>query len=159
MNDDIVVNFTVVSEVSAAIVKAGKQGADKNRAGAESGGVVNNSSSSNPLPGYHLVDTRTEMEYAAGSIPAAIGFHWKNLFKEDGNLLHFPAVQAKFVSAGLNYTTDPQVGVVLYCAKGVRAAFMYMYLHHMGGNLLKLYPGSYAEWQALGGLTITHYHE
>lgn len=103
---------------------------------------------------FKLVDTRSREEYSGagdtdarpGHIPGALNVAWQDLVGRDGRLLRSDEEAAEiFAAAGIN----PADRVVAYCRTGVRAAVSYLAFKRLGFDV-RLYDGSYAEWERSG---------
>ena len=101
-----------------------------------------------------LVDTRSRVEYAGagdtdarpGHIPGAFNISWQDLVGRDGRFLRSAEEVRQMLSdAGI----QPADQVVVYCRTGVRAAVGYLALRRLGFHV-RLYDGSYAEWERSG---------
>jgi thiosulfate/3-mercaptopyruvate sulfurtransferase len=105
-------------------------------------------------PGVSLIDTRTDGEYvgagerhgmpSAGHIPGARQLQWEQLFREgDSPLLKDRAELRRLYAARVNAGDT----VATYCWVGYRASMTYFIARYLGYPV-KLYDGSYQDWQA-----------
>lgn len=113
-------------------------------------------------PGVALVDARSREEYTgrvaqlpkgpqlpmkrSGRIPGAVHVDWVNDLDPDrsGRLKPAPELLATYEAAGV--TRDKQV--ITYCRTGHRAAHSYLALRLLGYPDVRVYDGSWAEWNA-----------
>ena len=104
--------------------------------------------------GVKLVDTRTIDEYNGqsdadkkpGHIPGAVNIVWEEMVGESGKLVcSEEKARHLFESANIK-PSDP---VVAYCKIGARAAVGYLAFKRLGYDV-KLFDGSYAEWEKSG---------
>ena len=104
-------------------------------------------------PGVSLIDTRTDGEYvgagerhgmpSAGHIPGARQLQWEQLFRDgDSPLLKDRAELQRLYSARVNAGDT----VATYCWVGYRASMTYFIARYLGYPV-KLYDGSYQDWQ------------
>lgn len=108
---------------------------------------------SNP-GGLKLVDTRSREEYTGagdtdarpGHIPGALNVAWQDLVGRDGRLLRSDEELRQILSAAGIQQSDR---VIAYCRTGVRAAVSYLAFRRLGLDV-RLYDGSYAEWEQSG---------
>ena len=103
--------------------------------------------------GVSLIDTRTDGEYlgsgerhgmpSAGHIPGAHQLQWEELFRGgDSPLLKDRAELQRLYAARVN----PGDTVATYCWVGYRASMTYFIARYLGYPV-KLYDGSYQDWQ------------
>ena len=90
-------------------------------------------------PALVLIDARSAGEFSAGRIPGARNVDWQDLVS-DGRLISRADALAAF-SGVLRYAT-----VVVYCQSGKRASLPYFVLRWLGYEDVRLYDGSWAEW-------------
>lgn len=104
--------------------------------------------------GVKLVDTRSREEYDGqseaddkpGHIPGAVNIVWQDMVGEDGKLVCSDEKARKMFEAANIGPWDP---VVAYCKIGPRAAVGYLAFKRLGYDV-RLYDGSYAEWEKSG---------
>lgn len=104
---------------------------------------------------HTLWDCRTQEEFEGatpfgevrpGHIPGAKHLHWKDLLDPTGRVLQDTALRALL--------KDFRAPVVPLCTGGVRAAFCYAVLRHLGVETA-LFDGSMWEWAACSELPMT----
>jgi len=104
--------------------------------------------------GLRLVDTRSREEYRGetetderpGHIPGAVNIVWQELVGQDGQLTcSEEKARRVFDEAGISQN-EP---IVAYCQVGARAAVAYLAFRRLGYDV-RLYDGSYAEWERSG---------
>lgn len=104
--------------------------------------------------GLRLVDTRSREEYRGetetderpGHIPGAVNIVWQELVGQDGQLTcSEEKARRVFYEAGISQN-EP---IVAYCQVGARAAVAYLTFRRLGYDV-RLYDGSYAEWERSG---------
>ena len=101
--------------------------------------------------GLTLVDTRSPEEFQGqsdadqipGHIPGAISVVWQTLVGQDGNLICEEDEARRIIQAA---KIDVSNTVVTYCKVGARAAVGYQTRRRLGFDV-KLFDGSYAEWE------------
>ncbi|MBM4184399.1 MAG: sulfurtransferase [Gemmatimonadetes bacterium] len=93
-----------------------------------------------------LLDTRSPAEFARGHIPGAVGWDWFNAVPAGSwGVARDPAeLRAEWSALGV----EPSSDVVVYCRSGMRAAHTYVVLRHVGFERVRLYDGSWQEWEA-----------
>ena len=104
--------------------------------------------------GLTLVDTRSLAEFQGqsdadqipGHIPGAISVVWQTLVGQDGNLISEEDEARRIIQAA---KIDVSNTVVTYCKVGARAAVGYQTLKRLWFDV-KLFDGSYAEWEKSG---------
>jgi len=98
-------------------------------------------------PKVILVDSRSPERYRgenepidpiAGSIPSAVNFFWKDIFKDDGTFLSENELKEHF-------SFDLPKEIVLYCGSGVTACFNWLALKDIGIDC-SMYAGSWSDW-------------
>lgn len=104
--------------------------------------------------GLRLVDTRSREEYKGetetdarpGHIPGAVNIVWQELVGQNGQLTcSEEKVRQVLGEVGISQN-EP---IVAYCQIGARAAVAYLAFRRLGYDV-KLYDGSYAEWEHAG---------
>ena len=104
--------------------------------------------------GVKLVDLRSREEYAGetdidsrpGHIPGAVNIVWQELVGQDGRFL---CPDEKVRQALDHAAIGRDDRIVAYCRTGVRAAVGYLGFRRLGYDV-RLYDGSYAEWEKSG---------
>jgi thiosulfate/3-mercaptopyruvate sulfurtransferase len=101
-----------------------------------------------PSAKVSLLDVRTANEFAdRGHIPTALNANWTDSQLTGTSALKSEAEMRKlFEAAGLS----PNKTVVTYCNSGMQASQSYFTLKYLGYDV-KLYDGSLAEWNKVGG--------
>ncbi|MFZ4849896.1 MAG: sulfurtransferase [Caldilinea sp.] len=102
-------------------------------------------------PDLVLVDTRGRQEYGAGHLPGARHWDWFGAVPSGWEAMR-PAdeLRAELAQAGIT----PDKEIVTYCRSGVRAAHTYWVLRTLGYPRVRLYDGSWLEWQSIPALPI-----
>ena len=101
-----------------------------------------------------LVDTRSREEYNGeadvderpGHIPGAVNLIWQELVGQDGRLQADEEETRKSLDAANIKSNDR---IVAYCKVGARASVAYLAMKRLGYDV-RLYAGSYAEWESSG---------
>ena len=104
--------------------------------------------------GLTLVDTRSLEEFEGrsdtdqipGHIPGAINVVWQALVGRDGKLLCGEDEARRVIEEA---KIDGSNTIVTYCKVGARAAVGYQTLKRLGFDV-KLFDGSYSEWEKSG---------
>lgn len=108
-----------------------------------------------------ILDVRSEAEWQGatphlaprgGRIPAARHFEWSRLLDDDGRLWSRPAIETALLAAGVRRDDE----VLLYCAGGVRSAFVWAALRALGWPRVRMYDGSFLEWSRRRALPVEH---
>jgi thiosulfate/3-mercaptopyruvate sulfurtransferase len=89
-----------------------------------------------------LIDTRSEEEFNAGTIPGSIWYEYLNNNNEDGTFKSITETQTSYLDLGL----IPENPVILYCKSSVRGAETFVALVDAGFKNVKLYDGAILEW-------------
>lgn len=100
---------------------------------------------------YVIVDARTPEEFAGtnetelrkGHIPSAVNLNYENLRDENGMIKTEAELKSMFESEGVT----PDKTIISYCASGVRACSIYLALKQLGYPQVKVYDGSFLEWE------------
>jgi len=96
-------------------------------------------------PGLALLDTRDPDEFARDHLPGAVSWDWANALPGQGWDTFGPLERLSGEFAGLGITTDKTI--VTYCRSGVRAAHTYLLLRSLGYPDVRLYDGSWLDWE------------
>lgn len=96
----------------------------------------------NPKEDVMLIDTRTEEEYNAGTIPGSVLINYVNNNNEDGTYKSPSDIQVMYLDEGL----IPEDTAIMYCKTSIRGAQTYLALYNAGYRNLKLYDGAWVEW-------------
>ncbi|MFK4475396.1 thiosulfate/3-mercaptopyruvate sulfurtransferase [Paenibacillus sp. RC73] len=98
---------------------------------------------------YTLIDSRERPRYlgleepidqAAGHIPGAVNFFWKEVLNEKGILKNVEQLEKHFASL------DRNAEIIVYCGSGVSACPNVLALGEAGFSKVRLYPGSWSDW-------------
>ena len=101
--------------------------------------------------GAPLLDVRSDEEWhgarphfepRGGRIPGARHLEWRGILDGEGRLLPRATIEAKLRARGLL----PEDDLVIYCAGGVRSAFVWAALRSLGWRRVRMYDGSFFEW-------------
>ncbi|MGW8442712.1 sulfurtransferase [Paenibacillus sp. S33] len=96
-----------------------------------------------------LIDSRERPRYlgleepidqAAGHIPGAVNFFWKEVLDEQGSFKNAEQLQQHFADL------DPNAEIIVYCGSGVSACPNVLALNEAGFSKVRLYPGSWSDW-------------
>ncbi|WP_226002724.1 sulfurtransferase [Paenibacillus sp. BJ-4] len=102
-----------------------------------------------PDGSYILIDSRERPRYlgleepidtAAGHIPGAVNFFWKEVLDEKGSFKNAEQLQQHFANL------DPHAEIIVYCGSGVSACPNVLALNEAGFSKVRLYPGSWSDW-------------
>lgn len=97
-----------------------------------------------------IVDARSRNEYCGlsetakrnGAIPGAIHLEWSETLDKDGRVKSAKHLRELFKGAGI----DPKKPAITYCQSGGRASVLAFTLELMGGEDVRNYYRSWAEW-------------
>jgi thiosulfate/3-mercaptopyruvate sulfurtransferase len=97
-----------------------------------------------------IVDARSRNEYCGlwetakrnGAIPGAIHLEWSATLDEDGHFKSAKELKELFRGVGI----DPRKPAITYCQSGGRASVLAFALELMGGEHVRNYYRSWAEW-------------
>jgi len=98
----------------------------------------------NPDKKVVLLDTRTQQEYDAGTIPSSILLDYTNNNYADGRYKSVSDIKMMY----LDKKIKPDNTVIMYCKTSIRGAQTYLALYNAGFRNLKLYDGAWSEWSA-----------
>ncbi|WP_068501729.1 sulfurtransferase [Paenibacillus kribbensis] len=107
------------------------------------------SAGSVPAGSHILIDSRERPRYlgleepidrAAGHIPSAVNFFWKEALDEKGSFKNAEQLQEHFADL------DPNAEIIVYCGSGVSACPNVLALNEAGFSKVRLYPGSWSDW-------------
>jgi thiosulfate/3-mercaptopyruvate sulfurtransferase len=91
-----------------------------------------------------ILDSRSDGEYAAGTIPGAIHLEWLHHLRPDGTFRALDELRGLYepVIAGASAARP----VVAFCGSGYRSAHAYVVLTALGLPSVKNYAPSWGEW-------------
>ncbi|EOD01220.1 sulfurtransferase [Caldisalinibacter kiritimatiensis] len=95
-----------------------------------------------PKDNVMLIDTRSQEEYNAGTIPSSVLVNYVNNINDDGTYKTVSRIQAMYLDEGLL----PKDTAIMYCKTSIRGAQTYLALYNAGYRNLKLYDGAWVEW-------------
>ncbi len=98
-----------------------------------------------PDDGTVIVDTRSDEEYYAGTIPGAthINYIWNNY--SNGEYKSARDIQLVYLDKGLK----PENKIILFCKTSVRATQTYTALKNAGYKDVRIYDGAWLEYEDL----------
>ncbi len=102
----------------------------------------------NPDPKTVIVDTRTDEEFEAGTIPGSRHVNFTRNNVVEGT--YRPVSQIRLIY--LDQEIDPAKTVILFCKTSIRGAQSYLALYNAGYRNLKLYDGAWVEWSDAAGI-------
>lgn len=97
-----------------------------------------------------LLDTRTQEEYDAGTIPTSILMDYAMNNYADGTYRNVQDLQIMYLEAGI----DPSDTIILYCKTSIRGAQAFLALYNAGFQNLKLYDGAWLEYSSYESLPV-----
>ncbi|MEJ7838144.1 MAG: rhodanese-like domain-containing protein, partial [Thermomicrobiales bacterium] len=97
-----------------------------------------------------IVDTRTDQEFSAATIPGAKHLEWTRSLTADGLFRPFEEIRADYVAQGIDLESDAPIAT--FCGSGLRAANAYVVLKHLGVRHPQNYGPSWSEWGRQPGL-------
>lgn len=89
-----------------------------------------------------LLDTRTQAEFDAGTIPGSVFLDYAKNNYPDGTFRKIQDIKIMYIEAGI----EPSQTVIMYCKTSIRGAQTYVALYNAGYRNLKLYDGAYDDW-------------
>jgi thiosulfate/3-mercaptopyruvate sulfurtransferase len=105
----------------------------------------------NPDPKTVIVDTRTDEEFAAGTIPGSIHINFtRNNFFKGGAYRPVSQIRAIYIEKEI----DPSKTVILFCKTSIRGAESFLALYNAGYRNLKLYDGAWVEWSGNASVPV-----
>ncbi len=95
-----------------------------------------------------LLDTRSPVEFDQGHLPGAISWDWFNAVPDGSWDCSRDAgeLRSELIALGMR----PSDEVVVYCRSGMRAAHTYVVLRNAGFPRVRLYDGSWQDWDMRG---------
>ena len=103
-------------------------------------------------PELRILDTRSEAEWEAGSIPGAVHLEWAEALNPDGSMRPPDELREALIEAGIDPADNR--AVVTFCSGGYRSSHSYLVLRSLGIPA-KNYAPSWGEWGRRGDLPIT----
>ncbi len=97
-----------------------------------------------PDPRVVVIDTRTEEEYAEGTIPGSVCIDFAGNNYADGTFKPVQQIRIRYIESGLDYDS----GAIMYCKTSIRGAQTFLALYNAGYRNLKLYDGAWLEWSS-----------
>ncbi|MGV8979983.1 sulfurtransferase [Clostridium sp.] len=104
----------------------------------------------NPNKNTILLDTRSQDEYAQGTIPGSVLLEYINNDYSDGTYKPVPVIKIEYIEKKIKSSNN----VIMYCKTSIRGAQTYLALYNAGYRNLKLYDGAWVEWSSKGALPI-----
>ena len=98
--------------------------------------------------GITLLDTRSQAEFDQGHLPGAVSWDWFNAVPAGSWECSREAGELRSELAALG--VHPSDEVVAYCRSGMRAAHTYVVLRNAGFGRVRLYDGSWQDWDRRG---------
>lgn len=95
-----------------------------------------------PSENVVLLDTRSQEEFDAGTIPSSTLFNYIENNYKDGT---YKSVQNTRIMY-LEKEITPEKTVIMYCKTSIRGAQTYLTLYNAGYRNLKLYDNAWVEW-------------
>ncbi len=95
-----------------------------------------------PKDDVFLIDTRTDEEFDAGTIPSSIHLNYVGNDYADGTFRKIQDIRIIYKEAGVR--TDDTA--IMYCKTSIRGAQTFLALYNAGYRNLKLYDGAWLEW-------------
>ncbi len=96
---------------------------------------------------------REPIDPVAGHIPGAVNLPWQGVTDEAGFALGAEAQRDRLAAIGLDESNiDGLKPVVSYCGSGVTACVNLLAMELAGLPIGRLYPGSWSDWLARGGV-------
>jgi len=98
--------------------------------------------------GVTLLDTRSQAEFDQGHLPGAVSWDWFNAVPARSWECSREAGELRSELAALG--VHPSDEVVAYCRSGMRAAHTYVVLRNASFGRVRLYDGSWQDWDRRG---------
>jgi thiosulfate/3-mercaptopyruvate sulfurtransferase len=97
-----------------------------------------------------IIDTRTDEEFAEGTIPGSLHYNFENNNFSDGTYRSVQQIRINYLELGV----EPDDTVILFCKTSIRGAQTYLALYNAGYRNLKLYDGAWVEWSSKPSLPV-----
>jgi thiosulfate/3-mercaptopyruvate sulfurtransferase len=97
-----------------------------------------------------LLDTRSQKEYDAGTIPGSVLLEYINNNYNDGTYKSVENIKIQYMENNIKSKNN----VIMYCKTSIRGAQTYLALYNAGYRNLKLYDGAWVEWSSHGSLPV-----
>ncbi len=95
-------------------------------------------------PDLAIIDARSPREVAGGRVPGAVNIPWNGFYNADGSIKPADAI----MDALKQQQIDGKREYVVYCAGGVRSAWLYSLMVEAGVKNVKNYGGSWSDWSS-----------
>ena len=89
-----------------------------------------------------ILDTRTQEEFNAGTIPGSVLYNYENNNYSTGAFKSPKDIQNDYTDIGIT----PDKTIVMFCKTSIRGAQSFAALWNAGYRNLKLYDGAWVEW-------------
>ncbi len=96
-----------------------------------------------------IIDTRSNEEFAEGTIPGAVHIEYLNNNYASGEYKSVQNLQSTYIKLGV--LPDPEKTYILFCKTSVRAAQSYTAMKDMGFLDVRVYDGAWTEWIDVNG--------
>ncbi|MTI66091.1 MAG: sulfurtransferase [Firmicutes bacterium] len=103
-----------------------------------------------PKKNVMLIDTRTQKEYDAGTIPGSVLMNYIDNNEFNGTFKSVSDIQVRYLDEGL----IPEDTAIMYCKTSIRGTQTYLALYNAGYRNLKLYDGAWVEWSKDSSLPV-----
>lgn len=97
-----------------------------------------------------LLDTRSQEEYDAGTVPSSILIDYSDNNYKDGTYKSVQDIRIMY----LENDFKPEKTAIMYCKTSIRGAQTYLALYNAGYRNLKLFDGAWVEWTSDESLPI-----
>lgn len=98
-----------------------------------------------------IIDTRSNEEFAAGTIPGAVHIEYVSNNYASGQYKSPQDIQSTYIGKGIL----PEMKLIVFCKTSVRAAQTYTALKDAGYQDVRVYDGAWLEYSAAGDTTQT----